>query len=984
MDHHLVTAIFSIREPIWIFKTGVQRAEYQDRQDLGFVLRAGNKLRVRQVNPEFNKNIILLLLPFDEAHSVLGTPRLEVTIEWRDIVANSDSVPFADTPYGNTSARLEFQASCGGVAPLPVYQRGDNETKFFIDWIKHNSSFALAKNTHIQLLIPIRLQYLSKNLVNHSNIFESLNDMLDFFKSFINFLDSLLGLDGSSYTNQIPENRHFMTTTKSKWFYDSFQLRHLDLWIQQPTVDLLSEISGGYYYLMHQTFLDDNYFENYYHSGNILRKFYNILFEFQYFENVKPNDTLSTTFSHLKFLEMTERKLYTDFIVDNNIFSSTVAYSAEVIFLMILTQSAGTSALTEMHKGYRSMVNQEFDAEIVNTILLNKYCSEYSLIDYTSFFERWGYSVSTNIWSTYPAVAMLVDVVPGHVLPAARALLAHRVVYSSNFQLVLNEDIAPLGLQGDLTLLIQPDINHTGTHVFIKDGIHVIKEKMLRQNVLSVQFKDLPIGIYTVEFRGKAMQKYIPNQQYVFVKGKQDPFTFHFEIVDGSKVLDPVIYFFGYNNKPFASLTVTFTRKEKTLIFKIFEYNPNVLQIPHDGKVYASVQVINENGNKYEKVIKELADNVEDVINLVEDDIIKVYHYETKQKLRSRNTVIDFSSNNNSWRITTHGLINLKFKNNPLIAIDMCAKAIFKDVLKRSLSFYLSEDKKQLLAAIRSLPTRHRELYFGKYGVLFPQPSNSVTLVVKSENAEALEGLIVQLDNNDFVQQRTVRYGEVQFQNLPFGTYFVKFPREELRYLDVRPTVIFVDKVEFVKNIVFKKIRKIKLDDGFIKYTASTNTTIEKLIITTEEGTAFISVVGITEFPDLTDVNTYILVRSGRGFEKYNKIIGGANATVNASQSSILEPGDVMEVYRSDSIDQLKQISMWMVTDYGIQRMPEDNLKGKIEVSSNAVEENLAHLSSAIFSLAEPDRTEYRARYNDLLSCYGNETNNVFENKEFY
>lgn len=936
------------------------------------------------MKPEFRKAIVLLLLPFDEGHSFLGTPRLEVSSEWRDITINIDSVPFADTPYGNTSASIEFQASCAGVSPLPVYQRGDNETKFFIEWTAHNSSFALAKNTHIQLLIPISLRPLSKNLAHHSNVFESLNDILDFFKSFIIFLDSLLGFDGSSYTNQIPENRHFMTVTKSKWFYDSFQLRYLDLWLQQPTVDLLSEISGGYYYLMHQTFLDDNYFENYYHSGNILRKFYNILFEFQYFENVKPNDTLSNTFSHFKFLEMTERHLYTDFLSDNNIFSTTVSYSAEVIFLLILTQSAGTNALTEMHKGYRSMINQAFTAEITNTILLNKYCSEYSLIDYTSFFERWGYSVTSNIWSVYPAVAMLVDVVPTHVLPAARALLAHRVIYSSNFQLVLNEDIAPLGVHGDLTLLLQPDINFMGLHVFIKDGNNVIREKMLRQKAMSVQFQNIPIGIYTVEFRGKVMQQYIPNQQYVFVKEKQEPISFYFESIDGSEVLDPLIHFFGYNNKPFASLTVTFTSKQKALKFKVSEYNPNIFQIPRDGEIYALVQVINENGKKYEKVIKELAENVENVVNLTEGDIIKVYHNETKERLRSQNAVIDFSSKENNWLVTTRGLVNLKLKNNPLIAIDLCAEAIFKDFLKRSLSFYLSEDKKQLLAAIRSLPARQSELYLGKYGVLFPQPINSVTLVMKSENVEALEGLTIQLENDDFVQQRTVRFGEVQFQNLPFGTYYVKFPREELRYLDVRPTLIFVDKSEFVKNVVFKKIRKIKLDDAFIKYTASINTTVEKLIIATVEGTAIISVVGITVVPNLTDVNTYILVRSARGFEKYNKIIGGANVTVNTNESSTLEPGDAMEVYSSDTIDQLTLASTWLVTDYGIQRTPEENIKEKIEDTANAIEENLAYLSNAIFSLAEPDRADYRTKYISLLSCNGNDTNYALENKALY
>ena len=69
MASNLFKDIFSIQEPIWIFNSGMSKGKFHDRQDLGFILRKGKTLKVRQVNNNFKGNLTLRLLGNDSKFS---------------------------------------------------------------------------------------------------------------------------------------------------------------------------------------------------------------------------------------------------------------------------------------------------------------------------------------------------------------------------------------------------------------------------------------------------------------------------------------------------------------------------------------------------------------------------------------------------------------------------------------------------------------------------------------------------------------------------------------------------------------------------------------------------------------------------------------------------------------------------------------------------------------------------------------------------
>ena len=86
------------------------------------------------------------------------------------------------------------------------------------------------------------------------------------------------------------------------------------------------------------------------------------------------------------------------------------------------------------------------------------------------------FQAEKNRVAGYPAVASLADIVSENELVRARQLIDPNYLINSNFELVTNEEIASLGLAGDLTIEILPSdlSNFEGLTVELKDGATII------------------------------------------------------------------------------------------------------------------------------------------------------------------------------------------------------------------------------------------------------------------------------------------------------------------------------------------------------------------------------------------------------------------------------------------------------------------------------------------------------------------------------
>ena len=137
---------------------------------------------------------------------------------------------------------------------------------------------------------------------------------------------------------------------------------------------------------------------------------------------------------------------------------------------------------------------------------MNKYYGEVSGYDFTPVFNKWQVATEEtqameNRKKEYQATASLADIVPESQLVAARALVDPEILINSNFEMVDNQDIAPLGLKGTVHLTIDiPDIAELKNQsLLIKEGSKIVKE--IKLNSKEITIESIPNGVYTMIFQ---------------------------------------------------------------------------------------------------------------------------------------------------------------------------------------------------------------------------------------------------------------------------------------------------------------------------------------------------------------------------------------------------------------------------------------------------------------------------------------------------
>lgn len=119
--------ITCLEEPSWVFKTGMSRGKYHDRQDLGLVLNSGATIKIRKSNTSDGyKNLNFRLL----GNNRNAEKSVSLTGDWQTIKIESSGVPFIDTPYGTTDTEIEYEIE-GSATPLPIYEKNTSEANFF-------------------------------------------------------------------------------------------------------------------------------------------------------------------------------------------------------------------------------------------------------------------------------------------------------------------------------------------------------------------------------------------------------------------------------------------------------------------------------------------------------------------------------------------------------------------------------------------------------------------------------------------------------------------------------------------------------------------------------------------------------------------------------------------------------------------------------------------------------------------------------------
>lgn len=706
--------IFSIPEPTWIFNSGMSKGKNHDRQDLGFILSENTELRMRQTNAHFKNKLKLRLLGNDKKNE----KSIEVGSNWVSIRADEPLVPFIDTPYGEGSAQIEYEVvTSKEMKALPVYEYHGNETMFFSMWDTEDAEYALIQGVDFQLLVP----KLDKELVRNLKDFPSIDALIEYHHGIFALFNGIAGFDGSAPENQNGANRYFLKADDSgagaayyggDWTANSEPTA--DMWLKELSWATLHEIAHGY-----QAGFDgqDMY------TGEVSNNLFGV--QYQYEKYGKKADDIGWLFN-LGKKEEVENKLYDKLIRDGDTYHD-VDVREQLILLTMFKQKAGNDSFTKIYQEYRKMANQsDFkDWEYTLPNLMNRIYSENSKQDFSAALKKRGlyfeeFQAEKNRVAGYPAVASLADIVSENELVRARQLIDPNYLINSNFELVTNEEIASLGLAGDLTIEILPSdlSNFEGLTVELKDGATIIASQPVQQKMT---FKNIPNGVYHLEFSGEQMKYYLPSENYVYVKETQNHASLSLIKADISKLADEDLIFYGFSDQWSGSLRTNLNSREATLTLNIPK--PHYL---FKDELYVKVTIKSQDGKiRYEKSINgDIPERFTDDHLLLEiGDSIEIYHAEARNRLKGPENLIDRGQNTNHWLVTEHGLKHLGLNNNPekdlMKKIEKLGNSLVKAEGIKPMAWERSMAKKQLWTAIQSLSPKDTEHYMSQYYVLF-------------------------------------------------------------------------------------------------------------------------------------------------------------------------------------------------------------------------------------------------------------------------
>lgn len=698
--------ITNLEEPTWVFQTGMSRAKYHDRQDLGIVLNAGATIKIRKSSTTDGYGTLKIwFLGNDRNREKSNT----ITTQWQTISVDSSSVPFITTPYGSSTAEIEYEVE-GSVTTLPIYQKNMNQMQFFSDWDASNAAFSLIKSDKFQLLIPLA----EKNKVKALPDFETLTDYIDYQESIITYYDNVMGLTNTSGVHKTPKNRFFLkadASTKSgvAAYYNTNYTTNgkdtiTDMWMQKWNWATLHELGHGY---------QPGYTNKGMYTGEVSNNLLAILFTYEHRGKVE-GDKSSWLFNYGKKSSV-EAYLYTKLVNSEKTYA-TLDHRSRLILLVNLIQSAGKENWTYLNKFYREAVNNG-NLEIQNLSLpdlFTRVFSQKTHHDYGPVFGKWGLSLKDtrqpviNRGKNYAAVASLIDVVPKENLSEAVNMLSPKLLVDSKFSLVTNQDLKGLQLPGGaLTVHFKIDDFEQlkGKVLQLISGQEVVKEVVIDSQDLTIP--NLENGIYTFVFPDTEKQYKIDND-YGYVRDQNNETSVTFTEFLGSKIFDETVSFKGLGDNMFATMRTDFQHEK--LLIDITSDEPHSY---YSGESYASIAVFDETGQQiYQRLMegtKVKKDYVE--VALKEGYQVKVYHEEPKRRLIGTTAgLLDSSSKENMLIVKNGQLVNQKANDSIKVGVDKILVALDKlqsDVELSAIKY--SPEKNQIIIAILSMPEKARD-----------------------------------------------------------------------------------------------------------------------------------------------------------------------------------------------------------------------------------------------------------------------------------
>ncbi|ENZ7248087.1 enhancin family protein, partial [Enterococcus hirae] len=497
--------IHTTERPTGTLNAGINMGNGHDRQDIGIQLEKGSKIKIKQVNPNYNENMNLRLLANgSNKESSISFGKNEVTLEAKDL-----TVPFIYTPYH--AANMEkpvIQVTIEGTyRKLPVFDLTTEQSEFNQTWALTNG-YALVKGNRFQTLFPEqnKTQAINSNLRSIIQMYD--NDILGQYDEWIG-----LSPDASDPTHKSSPRRYFFKADANgvgalyyggAWSAQTSS--SADAWLTDGW-GVLHEIGHGY---------QGHFMSKGMNSGEVWNNIYGVLYQYK---KLGKEEADRTGWLYDRNKQRVEQQVR-ESILQVNPNYQTIGLRNQLLVLSNLIDKAGNEGFKNFYTKYRELASQQgFNANNypLPDLLVN-YLGETNKYDFSPVLNAWGLTVKRETKQqvkeqNYTPVAHLAQVVPNEKLSEAIDQFTQENRLSSVLSLVTNDELKAMNLTSEVTLNFTDEDLFDGVKLRIMDDDTLYQEVTLNQG--EVTLENIPNGVYSLELQTDTGYLKKP---YMFVK----------------------------------------------------------------------------------------------------------------------------------------------------------------------------------------------------------------------------------------------------------------------------------------------------------------------------------------------------------------------------------------------------------------------------------------------------------------------------------
>lgn len=690
---------------------GLNRGNYHGREPLGFILPKNTKIEVRQVNKDYDKDLMLDLLNDDsETENNITIPK---NGDWVSIENKYESVPFIRKVSSSISPEVEYKVD-GKVIKLPIYKEYDDENRFFKEWILSNTNFAFIENNKVQMLVPKTSKYTLKNMSDFKNI----DELLKFYTNMLNKYDYLLGLDKNAQNpiNRNIDTQYFVKANKhgaGAAYYTNTHTAlngdNIDAYLSKGWLPL-HELAHGYEYNIKDrgVYLVDVF-------NNILAHFYQRTYvngDEGWLFNGKRNE-VDTVLKNIR-----KSGSYDD-----------ASYQGKLGMFVYLVEFIGEDKFGDFNKLYRQEYAKGNLANKNAGDVFNELFSKATGYNFNNYFNDYKIKnsedriVTSEKYSRYKNVFILNDIIKDE---NKSEQIRKENNLKSIYSIIPTESILRTKVnleKGNLEINFDNKDNLDGETVYLKDGDRIIDKLTIDKNKKTI-FKNIIPGRYCVSLNNKNKEfnkytdiKFVDVYSGNNTLGMKSPYSSN----ESLNLFNQKISLLGLGNSEFANIK---TDLEKNRL-KISTLGNE----PHSyfNNAYAEIEVLNENNvsiYKKEYIGNKKTDKAEEIVDIKPGCKIKIYHSEPNGRLKlfdsdgTENLDYKPSEKTNLFVITDKGLEGLNVNSNKRLekSIEIYAENLRNELKDNVENYDLYRNNRTVLKdAIKKLQKDRQQYFLEKY-----------------------------------------------------------------------------------------------------------------------------------------------------------------------------------------------------------------------------------------------------------------------------